>query len=69
MKRSFARGLLLRAGTADDFPVLREVDDDAALLYEQAGLHLDLPDDHEFVLAERAHWRRQFPDFAGPSCP
>ena len=62
MKRSFARGLLLRAGTVDDFPVLREVDDDAALLYEQAGLHLDLPDDHEFVLAERAHWRRSLAD-------
>jgi GNAT superfamily N-acetyltransferase len=57
-----APGILLRAGSAGDFLALREVDDDAALLYEEAGLHLDLPDDHEFVLAERDHWRRSLAD-------
>lgn len=62
LKRSFARGILLRAGTTADFPTLREIDDDAALLYEQAGLHLDLPDDHAFALSEREHWRRSLAD-------
>lgn len=58
LRRSFARGILLRAGTIADLSELREVDDDAALLYVQAGLTLDLPDDHEFVVSERGHWQR-----------
>ena len=62
LRRSFARGILLRLGAADDFPVLREIDDDAASLYEQAGLQLDLPEHHEFVLAERGHWQRSLLD-------
>ncbi|MEO8063557.1 MAG: GNAT family N-acetyltransferase [Pseudomonadota bacterium] len=47
----------LRLGEPDDLTVLGEIDADAGALFEQAGLFLDLPDDHEFPAAERRRWR------------
>ena len=48
----------LRAGRPGDLASLCEVDRDAAELFTLAGLHLDLPDDHEFPAAETERWRR-----------
>lgn len=53
-----ARSVTLRRGEPADYPVLREVDDDAGVLFEQAGLQLDLPEDHEFRVTERERWQR-----------
>jgi predicted N-acetyltransferase YhbS len=50
--------VILRPGVPADYPTLREIDDEAGVLFEQAGLTLDLPDDHEFVVAERERWQR-----------
>ena len=36
-----------------DLATLGEIDADAGALFEQAGLFLDLPENHEFPLAER----------------
>jgi GNAT superfamily N-acetyltransferase len=47
----------LRLGEPADLAVLGDIDADAGTLFEQAGLYLDLPDDHEFPLAERRRWR------------
>lgn len=54
----FARGILFRRGEAEDLDELCAVDTDAAVLFEQAGLELNLPDDHEFAVAERDRWQR-----------
>ena len=51
-------GIDFRTGIPADLAALREVDDDASLLFERAGLELDLPKDHEFVVAERERWQR-----------
>jgi GNAT superfamily N-acetyltransferase len=45
----------LRVGTDDDLAILMEIDATAGVLFEQAGLFLDLPEDHEFSIAERRH--------------
>jgi len=47
----------LRSGVIDDLTTLGEIDADAGALFEQAGLFLDLPDTHEFPLAERRRWK------------
>jgi GNAT superfamily N-acetyltransferase len=51
-----------RAATECDLPVFREIDDDAGILFESAGLFLDLPDDNDFVRGEQAHWQRSLAD-------
>lgn len=56
--RFFGHGVTLRLGEPDDYPVLREVDDDAGTLFERAGLELNLPEGHEFLVAERERWQR-----------
>src|SRR5215831_5316272 len=48
----------LRVGVPADLATLRAVDDDASSLFTQAGLELDLPDDHEFPASERERWGR-----------
>ena len=55
---SLACGVILRAAAPGDYPSLRDIDDDAGVLFEQAGMQLDLPQDHEFVVAERERWQR-----------
>jgi GNAT superfamily N-acetyltransferase len=37
---------------------LCEIDADASTLFVEAGLDLDLPPDHEFLVAERSRWLR-----------
>lgn len=49
---------VLRAGTPAEYAVLRDIDDDAGVLFDRAGLQLDLPGDHEFVVTERERWQR-----------
>jgi GNAT superfamily N-acetyltransferase len=46
----------LRPAQPDDVPTLVDVDDDASALYEEHGLHVALPADHWFCVAERAAW-------------
>ena len=55
---SFAHGILFRMGETADLQTLCEIDLDAGELFERAGLELSLPDDHEYLVAERARWRR-----------
>lgn len=43
---------LLRTATPHDLPALRAIDDDAGLLYAEAGFRLELPPDHPFVVGE-----------------
>jgi GNAT superfamily N-acetyltransferase len=47
----------LRSGVIDDLNTLGEIDADAGALFEQAGLFLDLPETHEFPMAERRRWQ------------
>ena len=47
----------LRSGVVGDLDTLGEIDADAGGLFEQAGLFLDLPETHEFPMAERRRWR------------
>ena len=58
MPSSFARGILLRLGEAADLQALCDIDLDAGELFERAGLELSLPEDHEYLVAERTRWRR-----------
>jgi predicted N-acetyltransferase YhbS len=51
-------GIDFRTGVPADFAALREVDDDAGVLFERAGLELDLPENHEFLVTERERWQR-----------
>jgi len=53
----FAERFTLRIGMTDDLATLGEIDADAGMLFEQAGLFLDLPETHEFPAAERRRWR------------
>jgi GNAT superfamily N-acetyltransferase len=43
-------------GTRDDIDTLVAIDLDASELFVRAGLDVELPDQHEFALAERARW-------------
>jgi GNAT superfamily N-acetyltransferase len=47
----------LRSGVPGDLATLGEIDADAGAVFEQAGLFLDLPEAHEFPVAERRRWR------------
>jgi len=47
----------LRAAAIDELDQAIAIDDAAGLLFAQAGLAIDLSNDHPFVLAERARWR------------
>jgi GNAT superfamily N-acetyltransferase len=49
--------VIFRAGEPADLATLREIDDDAGLLFERAGLYLDLPESHEFSVVERERLR------------
>lgn len=46
----------LRVGTAADIDTLCEIDSDASELFVRAGLDVELPNQHEFTLAERTRW-------------
>jgi GNAT superfamily N-acetyltransferase len=46
----------LRVGTAADLDTLGDIDLDASELFVQAGLDVELPNEHEFALAERTRW-------------
>ena len=48
----------MRAGSVADIDTLCEIDADAATLFVAAGLDLDLPVGHEFLVAERSRWLR-----------
>jgi GNAT superfamily N-acetyltransferase len=45
----------VRIGEAADLATLLEIDLDAGLLFERAGMYLDLPETHEFSVSERRH--------------
>jgi GNAT superfamily N-acetyltransferase len=47
----------LRVATTEDLAEAIAIDDAAGLLFVQAGVVVDLPADHPFVVAERARWR------------
>lgn len=47
----------LRLGRLDELPFAIAIDDAAALLFAQAGLSIDVSEQHPFVVAERARWR------------
>lgn len=42
-----------RRGTGTDLETLLRIDQDASVLFEQAGMFLDLPPTHEFSVSER----------------
>ncbi len=46
----------IRPARAGELQALLAIDDSASALYAQAGLELELGDDHPFVLAEAARW-------------
>lgn len=46
----------ITVGTAADIDTLCEIDLDASELFVSAGLDVELPDQHEFALAERTRW-------------
>jgi len=46
----------LRSGVIGDLDILGEIDTDAGMIFEEAGLFLDLPDTHEFPATERRRW-------------
>lgn len=48
----------IRLARPDELPLLVGLDDDASALYREAGLDLSFPDDHPFVVHERARWQR-----------
>ncbi len=50
-------GVTLRLGEPEDLATLGSIDQDAGTLFEDAGLFLDLPEDHEFPSAERRRWQ------------
>jgi GNAT superfamily N-acetyltransferase len=52
------RKFTLRVGTREDLETLAAIDRDACELFARAGLDVELADQHEFALAERARWLR-----------
>ena len=48
----------LRPAKDGDLPVLVEIDDEASLLYSEAGISFDLEADHPFVKSESLRWGR-----------
>jgi GNAT superfamily N-acetyltransferase len=45
-------------GSVAEIETLCEIDADASTLFTEAGLDLDLPVGHEFLVAERSRWSR-----------
>lgn len=52
-----AKRVTLRVGELGDLATLGDIDADASTLFEDAGMFLDLPEDHEFPAAERRRWK------------
>lgn len=50
--------LAIRGGSVADIDTLCAIDLETAALFEQAGLRMDFPDDHEYSLHERSRWLR-----------
>jgi GNAT superfamily N-acetyltransferase len=50
--------IAIRTASVAEIDTLCAIDLDAATLFERAGLHLELPSDHEFAVAERSRWLR-----------
>jgi GNAT superfamily N-acetyltransferase len=48
----------IEVATADDLADAVRIDDDATLLYAEAGIVLTLTSSHPFIIAEQALWRR-----------
>ena len=48
----------MRTGSIRDIDALCAIDLGTAALFEQSGLTMDFPDDHEYSLHERARWLR-----------
>lgn len=48
---------IFRTGELSDLATLSDIDNDAGRLFEQAGLDLDLPEDHEFFTTEKRRWK------------
>lgn len=46
----------LRVGVVADIDTLCDIDRDASELFVRAGLDVELPNEHEFALAERTRW-------------
>ncbi|HKP55796.1 MAG TPA: GNAT family N-acetyltransferase [Polyangiales bacterium] len=46
----------LRVASVAELHLAHAIDDAAAQLFAQAGIDIDLPDDHPFVVEERARW-------------
>src|SRR3569832_1016074 len=54
---NMARRISLRLGMVGDLATLVDIDADAGTLFEESGLFLDLPDNHEFPVSERRGWQ------------
>lgn len=48
--------MTLRKATSQELQTLIEIDDEACELYTRFGLHLDIDEDHPFVIAESRRW-------------
>jgi GNAT superfamily N-acetyltransferase len=48
----------MRTASVAEIDTLCEIDADASTLFVEAGLDLDLPAGHEFLIAERSRWLR-----------
>lgn len=55
---SILKEIRIRTASTADLDTLMAIDADACVLFEHAGLHLELPDGHEFAVAERERWLR-----------
>lgn len=51
-----ASGIRIRTADATEVELFASIDDDAARLFAQAGLDVDFPPDHPFVMHERSRW-------------
>jgi GNAT superfamily N-acetyltransferase len=50
-------GILMRIASISEIGILNDIDLDSSALFDQAGLHMDFADDHEFAVAERQRWK------------
>jgi ribosomal protein S18 acetylase RimI-like enzyme len=48
----------IRLSRVDELSIAHQIDDAAARLFAEAGLPIDVPDEHPFVREERARWRK-----------
>lgn len=56
--RKIGRQFAMRTGAVAEIDTLCEIDADASALFVEAGLDLDLPPGHEFLVTERSRWLR-----------